>query len=40
MNKNGNACGRKNGTVEVVNDGVAITRETPTVKTSNDTVLA
>ena len=40
MNKNGNTCGRKNGTVEVVNAGVAIIHETPTVKTLNATVLA
>jgi hypothetical protein len=40
MNKNDNAYVKKNGTVEVVNAGVAITRETPTVKTSNDPTLA
>jgi hypothetical protein len=28
MNKNGNACGKRNGTVEDVNAGVAITLET------------
>jgi hypothetical protein len=37
MNKNNNVCGKRNGTVEDVNAGVAITPETPTVKTSNDT---
>jgi hypothetical protein len=37
MNKNNNAYGKRNGTVEVVNAGVAIIPETSTVKTSNDT---
>jgi hypothetical protein len=36
MNKNGNACVKRNGIVEVVNAGVAIILEIPTVKTSND----
>jgi hypothetical protein len=36
MNKNDNDCGKRNGTVEVVNAGVAIILETPTAKTSND----
>jgi hypothetical protein len=40
MNKNDNACGRRNGTVEVVNAGAVIIPETPTVKTSNDPTLA
>jgi hypothetical protein len=37
MNKNNNAYGKQNGTVEDVNAGVAIIPETSTVKTSNDT---
>jgi hypothetical protein len=37
MNKNNNAYGKQNGTVEVVNAGAAIIPETSTVKTSNDT---
>jgi hypothetical protein len=40
MNKNDNACVKRNGTVEVVNVGVAIILEIPTVKTSNDPALA
>jgi hypothetical protein len=40
MSKNNNACGRKNGTVEDVNAGVAIIPETSTVKTSNDATFA
>jgi len=40
MNKNGNACNKRNGTVEVVNAGAVIIPETPTVKTSNDPTLA
>jgi hypothetical protein len=40
MNKNNNACGKKNGTAEVVNAGAAIILETPTVKTPNDPIFA
>jgi hypothetical protein len=40
MNKNNNACDKKNGTAEVVNAGVATILETPTAKTSNDPALA
>jgi hypothetical protein len=40
MNKNNNACGKQNGTVEVVNAGAAIIRGMSTVKMSNDTASA
>jgi hypothetical protein len=40
MNKNDNACGKRNGTVGDVNAGAEIILETLTVKTSNDPTFA